>query len=529
MPEKEGIKYASSETLPLTMASLGNSVKKSSAGHNNGAEMDGIKSAEWAAGEASDSKTASGQRPDTVVQLKRVLGLRNGVGLIVGNMIGSGIFVSPTTVVQYTGSVGMALVVWVATGLVTTVGALCYAELGTTIPKSGGNYTYILEAFGPLPAFLVIWTNFFIAKPFARAIVAITFANYLLQVFIPDCSSPPYYAVRLLAAALLCLIAYINCIGVKLGSRVQDTLALTKVVALFIIIIAGVQHLARGHVEYYVDPMKGTMWDVASFATAFYSTLFAYNGWYSLNFVAEELKSTDTTMPRAIAISMGIVTVIYTLTNVAYYAVLTPAEILSSSAVAVTFGNRMLGVLAWIIAFFVACSTAGNTNGSLMIQSRTVYAGAREGHFPKFLALLDDNATPVTAVMFSAVIPLVALMADNVGGLLAYTSFSNNLISLTAVLGLLWLRYKEPDRPRPFKVWLGFPIMYLMVNVFLAVFPIVRRPVEIAVALVTMISGLLVYYICIHRTKPRLLSKIIGKLTFLCQVLFMCSPEEKKE
>ncbi|XP_045592457.2 Y+L amino acid transporter 2 [Procambarus clarkii] len=475
-----------------------------------------------------DGMTVPGKCLDTGVQLKRALGLGNGVGMIVGIVIGSGIFVSPKTVVQYTGSVGMALVVWVATGLVSIVGALCYAELGTTIPRNGANYAYIMEAFGPVPAFLALWSTIFISRPASRAIVALTFANYLLQAFIPDCSSPPYYAVRLLAAAMLCLVMYVNCMGVKRGSSVQDILAVTKVLALIIIIVAGVHHLARGHVEHYLDPMKGTVWDVSSFATAFYSTVFAYSGWNSLGTIVEELKEPTKNLPRAIAISITIVTIVYTLTNVAYYAVLTPAEILSSNAVAVTFGGRKLGVLAWIIAFFVACSTGGNINGTIIRASRLTYAGAREGHLPQFLALININHySPVTAVIVSAMIPLVALTSDSIGNLLAYTTFTSNVRNFTAVLGLLWLRYKEPDRPRPIKVWLGFPVFYLLVTLFLTVMPAVRNPEQLLVALGFVIVGLIIYYFIIHlKMKPKCLSKFMDKVTFVCQVLLMSSPEE---
>nr|XP_053627373.1 large neutral amino acids transporter small subunit 2-like [Cherax quadricarinatus] len=408
--------------------------------------VDGLKADEKNESTVSDAptcKTASRECLDTGVHLKKSLGLWNGVGMSVGIMIGSGIFVSPKTVVQYTGSVGMALIVWVATGLVSMVGALCYAELGTTIPLNGGTYVFILEAFGPLPAFLTLWSKILISRPAGRAIVVLTFANYLIQAFLPDCSSPPYYAVRLLAAALLC----------------------------------------------------------------------EYEGRSSLTYLTEELKDPYRTMPRAIAISMGIVTVIYTLTNVAYYAVLTPAEILSSSAVAVTFGNRMLGVLAWIIAFFVACSTAGNTNGSIITHSRMVHAGARNGHIPQVLALIHiKHSTPVIAVVFSGLIPLALLTADNVGGLLTYTSFTNNLTNVVSVLGLLWLRYKEPDRPRPIKVWLGFPIIYLCASVFLTVMPVVRRPVEIAVGLGVIALGVIAYYLTVYLdAKPKFLTRFMGE------------------
>lgn len=137
------------------------------------------------------------------VVLRKELGLLNGVGMIVGVIIGAGIFVSPTGVLRYAGSPGMALVVWAACGLISMVGALCYAELGTMIPKSGGDYAYIFTAFGPLPAFLFLWVALLIIQPTSNAIAGITFANYILEPIYSGCT-PPDNAVRLVAAVVIC-------------------------------------------------------------------------------------------------------------------------------------------------------------------------------------------------------------------------------------------------------------------------------------------------------------------------------------
>ena len=137
------------------------------------------------------------------VELKKQIGLLSGVGIIVGIIVGSGIFVSPRGVLQESGSIGLALIIWIFTGLLSTMGALCYAELGTSIPKSGGDYAYIIEAFGALPAFLFLWVALVIIIPAGNAITALTFANYILEPFFSNCS-PPSNAVRLLAALVIC-------------------------------------------------------------------------------------------------------------------------------------------------------------------------------------------------------------------------------------------------------------------------------------------------------------------------------------
>lgn len=464
-----------------------------------------------------------------LVQLKRQLGLWNGVGMIVGIMIGSGIFVSPGNVVRYSGSVGMSLMVWVGTGLLSMTGALCYAELGTMIPKSGGSYIYIYEALGSVPAFLTMWINMIILSPASRAIGLITFATYFLQPIFPDCPSPPYLAVRLLALTMLGFATYINCAGVKLGTRLQDSLTVTKVLALILIIAVGIHHVATGHVENFRDPMQGTIVEVSSIATAFYASSFAYGGWNSLNALMEELKDPYKNLPLAIAISLTCVTLIYTLTNAAYFAVLTPAEIMASSAVAVTFGSRTLGVMAWIISFFVACSTFGNLNGGLIAQSRTVYAAAREGHFPQCLALIHvNNYTPITSVISVVMFPAIMVFVPDVGSLLTYTAFAGSLTSVLSVSSLLWLRYKEPEKPRPIKVWIGIPIFYMVLLVLLAALPVMKRPIEIGAAVCIIIIGLVVYYFAIYK-KIKVIGDLMDKVTYVCQMLFQCVEEEKIE
>ena len=300
--------------------------------------------------------------------MKRNLGLANGVNVIVGIIVGSGIFVSPKGVLQDAGSVAMALAVWVCSGILCLFGALSYAELGTMIPKSGGDYAYIGESFGPLPAFLYLWSALIVIMPAGNAIVALTFAQYLLQPFWPECDAP-IDAVRLVAAAVICLLTAINCYNVKSVTRIQDAFTATKVFALVLIIAAGAVWIGLGHNENltkavnFTDDRVDSSFSYARLALSFYSGLFSYAGWNYLNFVTEELKEPNKNLPRAIYISMPLVIVIYFLANVAYFAVLTPIEIVSSNAVAVTYANRLLGVMAWVMPVFVALSTFGGLNG----------------------------------------------------------------------------------------------------------------------------------------------------------------------
>ncbi|XP_071524172.1 Y+L amino acid transporter 2-like isoform X1 [Panulirus ornatus] len=473
-------------------------------------------------------KAADDKGSESGVRLKRELGLVDCIGVIVGIIIGSGIFVSPRAVLQYTGSVGMSLLVWVATGLMSMVGGLCYAELGMMIPQSGGNYTYLYEAFGPLPAFLYVWMLVMISIPSSRAIGSLTFAHYILQPFFPDCQEPPQAALTLVGILLIWLLTWINTKKVKWATTVQDVLAFTKVLALIMIIVVGLNHLVRGRSKNFDDPMAGTNWDPSLLATAFYHSIYAYDGWDNLNVVREELKDPCRNLPRAIAISITIVIVIYTLTNIAYFAVLSPDQMLASTAVAVTFGNLTLGFMAWIIPIFVACSTGGGLNGSIFTSSRLLFVSSRQGQLPSVLSLVHiENYTPVTALTFTATISMIMFVTSDVRLLINYISFAGNLVGLGCFGAFIWFRIKQPERHRPIKVWIGLPIIYCLISLFLTVFPVIHRPVEMLAALVIFATGLPVYYFAIHRhDKSQSLVNAIDKVTYVCQMLFLASPEK---
>merc|ERR1719341_1810309 len=199
----------------------------------------------------------------------------------------------------------MSLMVWILSGLFSMVGAYCYAELGLLIRKPGGDYTYILDTLGPFIGFIRLWAECIIVRPCTATIVSLTFAKYSVKMLFPECD-PPDESVRMLAAGCICLLAFINCWSVKAATKVQDYFTLAKLLALVIFIIA----------------------------LSFYSGLFAYNGWNYLNFVIEEMIDPVKDLPRAIAISCILVTIVYVLANIAFYTTLTPAEVLGSEAVA---------------------------------------------------------------------------------------------------------------------------------------------------------------------------------------------------
>ena len=435
-------------------------------------------------------------------KLTRNVTLLQGVSLIVGVMIGSGIFVSPRYVLLHAGSVGMTLLVWIASGVVATLGALCYCELGTLIQRSGGELTYIREALGLLPGFLVSWTMVLILKPASVAIITLSFAPYAIQPFLNDSSTEPEALIKSIALICIILITSINCASSHWAGQMQIVFMIMKLLAIGIIVLIGATRMASGHYENFESPFKGTNRNIGEIAHAFFSGLWAYDGWNQLNYVTEELQNPHKNLPRGVMIALPLVTFCYTLVNVAYLSILTPAELLSSTAVAVSAADKLHPTLAAVMPLFVACSCYGAANGSIFTNGRVVCSAAKEGHMPWFLATISERFhTPLRAIMFPSFISICMLLLGDLDSLLSCFSFVAWIFLGSTFLSLLVLRFKRPHDHRPYKVWIGIPVAMVMVSSCLIIAPLLAKPQSSAVALAFVLSGVPVYFCFVDRNK----------------------------
>ncbi|XP_043677482.1 Y+L amino acid transporter 2 [Vespula pensylvanica] len=478
-----------------------------------------------------DDQDVKGEYNDVEkVRLKKQLGLLEGVAIILGIIFGSGIFVSPKGVIQEVGSVGVSLIIWVLCGLLSMIGALCYAELGTSIPRSGGDYAYIHEAFGALPSFLYLWAANLIFVPTTNAIMALTFAQYVLQPFFPNCSTPDN-GIRLIAAVTICLLTFVNCYDVKETTKMQNIFMFAKIAALVIIIIAGISWLCMGHTENFENAFENTNTDPGKIAVAFYSGIFSYSGWNYLNFMTEELKNPYVNLPRAIYISLPLVTLIYVLANVAYLSVLTPTAMIASDAIAVTLGDQLLGVMAWTIPVMVAISAFGGLSVHIMTSSRMCFVGARNGHFPSMLSHINvSRFTPTPALVFLCILSLIMLCTSDIFVLITYCSIVESFFIMLSVAGILWLRYKKPNMIRPIKVPLWIPITFVALCAFLVLVPCYERPYEVGMGVLITSSGIPAYFMGVTwQNKPIWFQKINVKATHTIQKLFLSAREEGED
>uniref|UniRef100_A0A8D3DRJ8 Solute carrier family 7 member 10a n=1 Tax=Scophthalmus maximus TaxID=52904 RepID=A0A8D3DRJ8_SCOMX len=462
-----------------------------------------------------DSKSSKSDR----VALKKEIGLLSACAIIIGNIIGSGIFISPKGVLEHAGSVGLSLIVWVCGGGICALGSMCYAELGVTIPKSGGDYSYVTEIFGGLVGFLLLWSAVLIMYPTTLAVIALTFSNYVLQPAFQYCL-PPFIATRILATICVLFLTWVNCSSVRWATRIQDVFTVGKLLALALIIVVGLVQICRGHYdalhpsvafEFRQDPSVGQI------ALAFLQASFAYSGWNFLNYVTEEVVEPRKNLPRAIYISIPLVTLVYTLTNIAYFSSMSPEELLASNAVAVTFGEKLLGMFSWVMPISVALSTFGGINGYLFTSSRLCFSGAREGHLPYLLAMIHlKNCTPIPALL---------VCVSTTHNLINYVSFINYLSYGVTIAGLLYLRKKRPNLARPIKVNVLIPITYMVFWAVLLCFSLYSEPVVCGLGMVIMLTGVPVYFVGVYwRNKPKWIHRLVERVTYVgqkvCYVVF---------
>lgn len=474
------------------------------------------------------------------IELKRELGLFSAVSIILAVMIGSGIFVSPTSALERSGSVGFCLIVWITCGLLSLLGALAFAELSTVVPRSGAEYAYFIEAFGPLhsyagqiPAFTCSWIYVMLLRPAEVAVIMLTFAEYSVQPFsgyLDNLSGDSTRSLKKLMAILaLGMITYINLVSVKLYVKVQNVFTVCKVLACIVVIAGGIWWLSTGHVELLKDPFHGTTTSIGNVALAFYSGLWAYDGWSSAAIVTEEIQRPEVNILRSILIAVPIITFLYVSMNLMYMAALTMPEMVSAPAVAVLWADRVLpSWMGFAIPLGVALSTFGCALSLQFGVSRLCFVAGQEGHVPRVFSYVHiEKMTPAAAVALQGALSLIFLLLGNIIALIEFASFLTWVFYGLAMISLIIMRRTKPDASRPYAVPIVIPWLVLGISICLAVLPIIYEPsLKYLLALVFILCGIVVYHIFVYR---KIRSTLSAKLTYFVQALCLVVAPDKRE
>ncbi|XP_052793390.1 large neutral amino acids transporter small subunit 2-like [Mya arenaria] len=464
------------------------------------------------------------------VVMKKQISLFQGVAIIVGIIVGSGIFVSPVGILQNVKSVGMSFVLWVVCGIYNALGAVCYAELGTMIPQSGGEYVYIRRAFGDLASFVCLWIDFVLVCPVGIAAMGLMFSVYLLKPIYPDCEVPELPS-RLLGGVITCLLVAVNCVNVKWATKVQVVITISKLIALATIIVIGFYFIAKGETESFANSFEDSDTSAGSIALAFYSGFWAYSGWSYLNFLVDELVDPVKNLPRAIFISMTLVIIVYLMANVAYLGVLSPLQMLSSPAVAVTFANSTLGPLKWLMPILIAISVSGTMNGTALSMSRLFFIGAGNNHLPQVISMINyKRLTPMPSLLTILVLTLIFQNSGDIFYLIEMEGFGFACILVMTFASQVYLRFKEPDLKRPIKVPIALPIVLCVVSFAIVILTFYQKPHESFLALGLVVLGIVLYLICGKwKNKPKTFQSKMDHVTRFIQRLLLVVPPAKPE
>ena len=420
----------------------------------------------------------------------RSLRPRDAALIVVGGIIGGGIFLNPGIVAQRTESGLALLLMWVAAGLLTLVGALCYAELGARRPHAGGSYVYLREAFGPLAGFLFGWTMLLVIYSGSSAAVATIFASYTASLFglSADWSMP-------LTVGALVFVTGLNLFGLRLGARIQNLFALLKLLAVAVLVVCGLFLAGGDHQPVLAaDPARAGV----GFIGAALPVLFAYSGFTYLNNLAGEVREPQRTLPRALALGMALVIAAYALVNVAYLAVLGHAGLASSTAPAADVMQQVFGSFgARAIALGVSISTLGFCNITLVAGARVLQAMGEDGLFFRAVARLHPRwHTPNIALLLLSGWAVVLALSGSYGQLLDYATFGDWLACACGVATLFWYR-RQASQPGGFRVpgypWL--PLLFIATVALVVVLTLRDNPRNAGIGALIMLAGVPVYVV----------------------------------
>jgi APA family basic amino acid/polyamine antiporter len=443
--------------------------------------------------------------------LIRQLGLFDSTMMMMGIVIGSGIFLTTGIMAQAVPSIPMILLAWLLGGLLILAGAFTYAELGVSLPEAGGQYVYLREAYGHLFGFLFGWKMFLVNMTGSIAALGVAFAEYFGS-FFPSLStqkiilstkigSLTYTLSRgqLVAVAVILLLTTINYIGVASGKTVQNVLTVIKIGTILVFIVFGFCLASGPSVDLSFNPEGWSLAQLLTgFGLAFVSVFWAFDGWNNINYVAGEIKDPKRNLKFALIMGTLGTTLLYFFTNVVYFLALPLGEMKGAVTVAERASSSLFGATAaGLISAMILISILGALNGAIFVGPRVYYAMARDGLFFKKVGGVHSRfKTPGFSLILQAIWASLLALTGTFEQLFTFAMFAGILFWVLAAAAIFTLRKKRPDLPRPYRAW-GYPAVPMIFIVALSgilLNTLVRRPVESLAGVALMIAGIPVYY-----------------------------------
>jgi APA family basic amino acid/polyamine antiporter len=440
--------------------------------------------------------------------LIRAIGLPSAIGLVVGSVIGSGIFLTTGGMAALIPSASLLLLAWILGGVLAITGGLAYAEMGAMFPRSGGVYVFLREAYGGLPAFLYGWASLLVVISGSMAAVAVGFADYL-SYFVPVFSTsnillsiPAPWGVfdisagQLVAAASLAVLGAVNYVGVSAGNMVNLVLTVAKVAGL--VAIPAMALFAAGvSPEFTPVVPPDVVRPVASFGVAMIAVLWTYEAWYYVTYAAGEIRDPQRNVPRALIIGVLLLMGIYVAVNLAYLHAMTIEEMKGVTRIAEKAASILIGPLgAGFIAGVVVVSTFGCNAAGILGGSRVLFAMSLDGVFIRAAGKVHPvYRTPHIAVTALTVWSMVLALSGTYEQLFTYVMFASILFSVAAGVALFRLRRTHPDHPRPYRAW-GYPwvpMIFVLGSGAFVLNTLLERPTESVIGLIIVLTGIPVF------------------------------------
>jgi APA family basic amino acid/polyamine antiporter len=431
------------------------------------------------------------------------LGIFDATMLVMGGIVGSGIFINSYVVAKLVHTPAMILGAWIAGGLLALVGAFIYAELSNRVPKVGGQYAYIRETYGPLPGFLYGWVSILVINAGGTAAVAVTFGKYFREF------SRGTVPEDVAGVSVVVALTAINCMGVRAGSGVQSVLMLLRILAIVLVVCCGTWFLLRSPAaprpswHPLLDrPISLDLWSV--FGAALIPVMFAYGGWQTSNYIASEIREPRRNLPKALVLGVIGIIVLYVSVNMIYVQVLMPAGLAATTIPASAVMHAALGSFgATLVAIMIAISTLGFLSSAMLTYPRITFAMAQDGVFPAAFARLGSNSrAPVAAIMLQGVITIAAALLGTFEQILNYVVVMDWLFFGLTASCIFVFRRREARAQEPAGVPAGFRVpghpwttgLFVLVAWLIVLNTIYKYPRNTGVAVGILLAGVPVYY-----------------------------------